>query len=120
MKKFVQSVEPSATAASGVDKQAIAQANLSEEKDIKELLGANNEVENMSDGTGATTSVVDAETGEPLENVMALEITMDAFNLEAAILIKDPELNIDQIEVQEVRQGAATGHVRGAGAPDNQ
>ena len=46
----------------------------------------------MSDGTGATTSVVDAETGEPLENVMALEITMDAFNLEAAILIKDPEL----------------------------
>ena len=74
----------------------------------------------MSDGTGATTSVVDAETGEPLENVMALEITMDAFNLEAAILIKDPELNIDQIEVQEVRQGAATGHVIGAGDQDNQ
>ena len=34
MKKFVQSVEPSATAASGDEKQAIAQANLSEEKDI--------------------------------------------------------------------------------------
>ena len=43
MKKFVNSVEPTATAASGVDAAAIAQANLSTEKDITQLLGASNE-----------------------------------------------------------------------------
>ena len=52
MKKFVNSVEPHATAASGVDAAAIAQANLSTEKDITQLLGASNETEDSVGGNG--------------------------------------------------------------------
>ena len=47
MKKIIQSIEPKIIAASGVDIEAIAQANLSEEKDIEQLLGGEeNETEN--------------------------------------------------------------------------
>ena len=73
----------------------------------------------VSEGTGATTKVVNAETGEAVENILGLEISMDAFNLEAAILIRDPELSIDDIEVQEVRQGDPTRNVREPANPDN-
>ena len=73
----------------------------------------------VSEGTGATTKVVDAETGEAVENILGLEISMDAFNLEAAILIRDPELSINDIEVQEVRQGDPTRNVREPSNPDN-
>ena len=73
----------------------------------------------VSEGTGATTKVVNAETGEPVENILGLEISMDAFNLEAAILIRDPELSINDIEVQEVRQGDPTRNVREPANPDN-
>jgi len=73
-----------------------------------------------SQGTGATTKIVNAETGEEVENILGLEISMDAFNLEAAILIRDPELSINDIEVQEVRQGDSAGHVGGPSPPDNQ
>ena len=46
MKKIVESIEPKVIAASGVDIEAIAQANLSEEKDIQQLLGGEeNEIE---------------------------------------------------------------------------
>ena len=74
----------------------------------------------VSGGTGATTKVVNAETGEAVENILGLEISMDAFTLEAAILIRDPELSIDDIEVQEVRQGDPTRNVREPVNPDNQ
>ena len=73
----------------------------------------------VSGGTGATTKVVNAETGEPVENILGLEISMDAFNLEAAILIRDPELSINDIEVQAVRQGDPTRNVREPANPDN-
>ena len=47
MKKIIQSIEPKVIAASGVDIEAIAQANLSEEKNIQQLLGGEeNETEN--------------------------------------------------------------------------
>ena len=46
MKKIIESVEPIVIAASGVDEQAIAQANLSEEKNIQELLGDKDETQN--------------------------------------------------------------------------
>lgn len=73
----------------------------------------------VSEGTGATTKVVNAETGEEVENVLGLEISMDAFNLEAAILIRDPSLSINDIEVQEIRQGDSAGHDGAASNPDN-
>ena len=74
----------------------------------------------VSQGTGETTKVINAETGEEVENILGLEISMDAFNLEAAILIRDPELSIEQIEVQEIRQGDSARHVGGPSSPDNQ
>ena len=46
MKKIIESIEPVVIAASGVDEQAIAQANLSEEKNIQELLGDQDEGKN--------------------------------------------------------------------------
>ena len=73
----------------------------------------------VSKGTGATTKIVNAETGEEVENVLGLEISMDAFNLEAAILIRDPSLSINDIEVQEIRQGDSTGYDGTASNPDN-
>ena len=45
MKKIIKSTEPLVVAASGIDEQAVAQAQLSEEKNIQELLGDNNEAE---------------------------------------------------------------------------
>ena len=73
----------------------------------------------VSQGTGATTKVVDAETGEEVENILSLELSMDAFNVEAAILIRDPLLSIDNLEVQEIRQGDSAGYDGGTSSPDN-
>ena len=58
----------------------------------------------VSEGTGATTKVVSAETGELVENVMGLEISMDAFNLDAVIVIRDPHLSLENIETQEINR----------------
>jgi hypothetical protein len=46
MKKIIKSIEPVVAAASGVDEQVIAQANLSEEKNLEQLLGDKNETKN--------------------------------------------------------------------------
>ena len=73
----------------------------------------------VSEGTGATTKVVSAETGELVENVMGLEISMDAFNLEAVLVIRDPHLSLENIEAQEIKQGDSTGYDGTASNPDN-
>jgi len=73
----------------------------------------------VSEGTGATTKVVNAETGELVENVMGLEISMDAFNLEAVIVIRDPYLSLENISTQEIKQGDSTGDDGTASNPDN-
>ncbi len=73
----------------------------------------------VSEGTGATTKVVSAETGELVENVMGLEISMDAFNLDAVIVIRDPHLSLENIETQEIKQGDSTGYDGTASNPDN-
>ena len=73
----------------------------------------------VSEGTGATTKVVNAETGELVENVMGLEISMDAFNLDAVIVIRDPHLSLENISTQEIKQGDSTGDDGKASNPDN-
>ena len=73
----------------------------------------------LSEGTGATTKIVNAETGELVENVMGLEISMDAFNLEAVIVIRDPYLSLENISTQEIKQGDSTGDDGTASNPDN-
>jgi hypothetical protein len=74
----------------------------------------------VSEGTGATTKVVNAETGEEIEDVLSIELSMDAFNVEAVVLIRDPHLSINNLEAQEVRQGDSAGYDGTAGDPDNQ
>ena len=74
----------------------------------------------VSEGTGATTKVVSAETGALVENVMGLEISMDAFNLDAVIVIRDPHLSLENISTQEIKQGDSTGYDGTASNPDNQ
>ena len=44
--RLIASSEPQVVAASGVDEEAAAQANLSKEKDMQELLGDTDEAEN--------------------------------------------------------------------------
>ena len=54
-----------------------------------------------------------------MENVMGLEISMDAFNLDAVIVIRDPHLSLENIETQEIKQGDSTGYDGTASNPDN-
>ena len=74
----------------------------------------------VSEGTGDTTRVVDADTGEEVENIIGLELSMDAFNVEAAVVVRDPHLSINNLEAQEIRQGDSAGYDGGASNPDNQ
>ena len=48
MKKIIKSVEPVVIAASGVDAQAVSQANLSTEKNMQQLLGESHETEDVN------------------------------------------------------------------------
>ena len=73
----------------------------------------------VSEGTARTTRVVNAETDEEVENIVGLELSMDAFNVEAAILVSDPNLSINNLEAQEIRQGDSAGYDGAAGNPDN-
>ena len=74
----------------------------------------------VSEGTGDTTKVVNAETGEEVENIIGLELSMDAFNVEAAVVVRDPYLSIDNLEAQEIRQGDSTGYDGSPSSSDNQ
>ena len=74
----------------------------------------------VSEGTGDTTKVVNVATGEEVENVISLDFSMDAFHSDAAIVIRDPHLSIDNLNVQEIRQGDSGAHDGTAGDPDNQ
>tara|TARA_R110000824_G_scaffold237755_2_gene426566 strand:- start:9496 stop:9765 length:270 start_codon:yes stop_codon:yes gene_type:complete len=74
----------------------------------------------LSEGTGGTTKVVNAETGEEVENIISLDFSMTAFNVDAAIVIRDPHLSIDNLDTREIRQGDSLSHDGTASDPDNQ
>ena len=74
----------------------------------------------VSEGTGDTTKVVDAETGEEVENIISLDFSMTAFNVDAAIVIRDPHLSINNLDAREIRQGDSFSHDGTASDPDNQ
>ena len=55
--------------------------------------------------------IVNKETGEELENVIGVEISIDAYHADAAILIKNADIDIDQMPViEEVVGGDTTGN----------
>ena len=75
----------------------------------------------MSDGTAENTRVMNAETEEEIENIINLEVSMDAFNIEAAFLIRNPELSLSNIDAQEVQVGDNTiQYDGGRSTPDDQ
>ena len=75
----------------------------------------------VSDGTAENTHIINAETEEELENVINLEVSMDAFNIEAAFMVRNPELSLTNIDAQEVQVGDNTiQYDGGASTPDDQ
>ena len=67
----------------------------------------------VSDGTAENTHIVNAETGEEIENVINLEVSIDAFNVEAAFLVRNPELSLNEVQAQEIRLGDNTAQYDG-------
>ena len=62
----------------------------------------------VSDGTAENTHILNAENDEELENVINLEVSIDSFNVEAAFLVKNPELSLIDINAREVQVGDNT------------
>lgn len=48
-------------------------------------------------GIQEETKIMNAETGEPLENVMSISIDIDAFNCNAVIYVKDLQIDVDNL-----------------------
>ena len=53
-------------------------------------------------GTPQSAIVVNAATDEPIENVLAAEISLSPFSIEAVIIVKNIELDLDNIEAEEL------------------
>lgn len=74
----------------------------------------------VSDGTAENTHILNEETDEEIENVINLEVSIDAFNVEAAFLIRNPSLSLTGINAKEVQVGDHTlEYDGGASTPDD-
>ena len=62
----------------------------------------------VSDGTSENTHVLNAETNEELEDIINLEVSIDSFHVEAAFLVKNPELALMDVNAREVQVGDNT------------
>ena len=65
------------------------------------------------------TKIVNSDTGELIENVVGVEVSLDALGVEVAIIMNDVELEIDNLEVTEVRDSDTEGAGRDGGDSDN-
>ena len=65
------------------------------------------------------TKIVNSDTGELIENVVGVEVSLDALGVEVAIIMNDVELEIDNLEVTEVRDSDTEGDGRDGGYIDN-
>ena len=74
----------------------------------------------VSEGTGETTKVINEETGEEVEEVVSLDLSMNAFNVDAAIVINNPHLEIKNLEAEELTQGDSKTYDGAAISPYNQ
>ena len=59
----------------------------------------------ISDGTALNTKVLNADTGEEIEDILNVEVSIDPFNVSAAFLVANPGLSITGLEAQEVHVG---------------
>ena len=89
----------------------------------------------ISEGTAETSKVVDAETGEEVEDITSIELSVDTFKIEAAVVFSNPHLSINNLSyveftnVQEIidektemesQESDSTGDDGRASDPDNQ
>jgi len=73
----------------------------------------------MSEGTADTTTIVNSETGEVVDNIISIDISLDAFHVDAAVVIRNPHISIDNIETQEFVQSDTIEYDGGTSSPDN-
>ena len=64
--------------------------------------------------------MVDAATGEVVENIMGVEISLSPFEVVAAIVVKNVEIDLDNIEVREAGESDTSRDDGGRGTPDDQ
>ena len=63
--------------------------------------------------------MVNAATDEVVEGIMGVEISLSPFEAVAAIVIKDIEIDLDNIEAGEIDQSDTSWDDGGGGTPDN-
>ena len=74
----------------------------------------------IADGKNpAATKIVNAETGEMLEDVLGIEISIHARGIEAAIIMSSVDLEIENLEAREVDPSDTEGDGRDGGDSDN-
>ena len=71
------------------------------------------------DGNPQSAVVVNAATDEVVENVLAVELSLSPFEIEAAIVIKNMELDLGNIEAEELNAGDTTRNDGGRGSSDD-
>ena len=71
------------------------------------------------DGSPQSAVVVNAATDEVVEGIMGVEISLSPFEAVAAIVIKDIEIDLDNIEAGEIDQSDTSRDDGGRGTPDN-
>lgn len=62
---------------------------------------------------------MDAATDRVVENVLGVEISLNPFNVEAAIVIKDIELDLEGIEAEVIDDIDTSWDDGGTGTPDD-
>tara|TARA_R100000656_G_scaffold96536_1_gene70078 strand:- start:13 stop:276 length:264 start_codon:yes stop_codon:yes gene_type:complete len=70
-------------------------------------------------GSPQSAVVVDAATDRVVENVLGVEISLNPFNVEAAIVIKDIELDLEGIEAEVIDDIDTSWDDGGTGTPDD-
>ena len=74
----------------------------------------------IADGKNpAQTKIVDVESGEMLEDVLGVEISIHAMGIEAAIVMSAVDLEIEILEAREVDPSDTEGDGRDGGDSDN-
>ena len=72
-----------------------------------------------SHGNAESVVVVNAATDEIVDNILGVELSITPFEVEAVLLIKEVELDLDDIEAQEIKIDNTARNDRAASNPDD-
>lgn len=56
-------------------------------------------------GRPEETQIVNAETGEPIENIVSVNIDIDAFGCNAILHVRELQIDIDNVEAIKAYNG---------------